>query len=565
MQSHKHLAASRWLLACLLIGCGSGDGHDGDSDASIDGNSMICSDGEQRCEGLALEVCTDGAFQVSETCEHTCHPAYGCVTCIPDSGGCDGDIATRCNSDGSGFVETICDPLQGLTCDLGACVGACSPEALGASYVGCDYYPTVVGNPVESLFDFAVAVANPGTGAATVTVEGGALGAPVTFTVAPDSVGVQVLPWHEGLKSIGNFQGILAVDGAYHLRSTLPVIVYQFNPLQYFISPGGFSYTSDASLLLPRNVWNLDYLVASYPAFQFDPVQPGLLAITAAEDDTAVTLTTTARTQGGNNAPVFVAGEPQTVTLNAGDVLELAAHGAVDLGDLTGSKVTSDKPVQVIGGHYCANVPSEVRYCDHLEESMFPVATLGAEYVVTAPSVPSIPNGKVEVVRIIATQPDTTLTYDPPQAGAATAIATAGGFVEIAGQAADYVVSANHPILVVQYMEGQDAGGNAGDPAMALAVPIAQYRTDYLFHAPTNYEVNYVNVTAPASAAVMLDGQPVEGFRPIGDSGFAVARVILPNGADGNHRISADEAFGITVYGYGQYTSYWYPGGLGAN
>ena len=24
-------------------------------------------------------------------------------------------------------------------------------------------------------------------------------------------------------------------------------------------------------------------------------------------------------------------------------------------------------------------------------------------------------------------------------------------------------------------------------------------------------------------------------------------------------------AFGITVYGYGQYTSYWYPGGLDLN
>ena len=33
-------------------------------------------------------------------------------------------------------------------------------------------------------------------------------------------------------------------------------------------------------------------------------------------------------------------------------------------------------------------------------------------------------------------------------------------------------------------------------------------------------------------------------------------------GNDGNHNIQGDMAFGITVYGYGQYTSYWYPGGL---
>ena len=30
----------------------------------------------------------------------------------------------------------------------------------------------------------------------------------------------------------------------------------------------------------------------------------------------------------------------------------------------------------------------------------------------------------------------------------------------------------------------------------------------------------------------------------------------------GNHEITGDQPFGITVYGYGAYTSYWYPGGL---
>ena len=32
--------------------------------------------------------------------------------------------------------------------------------------------------------------------------------------------------------------------------------------------------------------------------------------------------------------------------------------------------------------------------------------------------------------------------------------------------------------------------------------------------------------------------------------------------ADGNHDLLGDKAFGASVYGYGQYTSYWYPGGL---
>ena len=111
-------------------------------------------------------------------------------------------------------------------------------------------------------------------------------------------------------------------------------------------------------------------------------------------------------------------------------------------------------------------------------------------------------------------------------------------------------------------MQGQAAGGNSGDPAMALAVATEQYRSKYLIHAPTNYESNYVNITAKMGSTVNLDGAPVAGFVAIGGTGFGVARVKLNNNGDGNHLLDGDQPFGVSVYGYGQYTSYWYPGGL---
>lgn len=244
-------------------------------------------------------------------------------------------------------------------------------------------------------------------------------------------------------------------------------------------------------------------------------------------------------------------------------VIELATFA----GDFTGSLVDADKPVQVISGHFCANVPNGVGYCDHLEESMFPVDTLGTNYIINAPAVTTLPNGKVENIRIIATSPNTTLTYDPPQTGAPTTIAQAGDFIEIAGNAASFQIIADQKVIVAQYMSGQDAGGGTGDPAMTLAVPVEQFRTEYLFHAPTNYESNYVDVTAPVGATVMLDGAPLS-FTPIGTTGYGLARVYPlgpgPNN-DGNHHIQGNMPFGITVYGYGQYTSYWYPGGLDLN
>jgi hypothetical protein len=354
-----------------------------------------------------------------------------------------------------------------------------------------------------------------------------------------------------------------ATKGAYHLRSDAPVTVYQFSPLDYRLGAGTFSYTNDASLLLPTNVWRDRYLTAAWK-FGTSPLPPwpALLAITAARDNTMVTVTPKAPIAAGGGVPAMPAGVPSTVILNAGDAMQLGNTS----GDLTGSIVSADKPIQVIGGHVCTLVPDGVRYCDHLEESMFSFDALGKSYVLAPPAMPSLPDGKVRTVRVVAAEANTTLTFDPPQGGATT-LANVGDFVELSRNNQYFSVTSDQKILVAQYMSGQDAGGGGGDPAMALAVPVEQFRRAYLFHAPTNYESNYVDVVVKSGVTVMLDNQPIPAGRAVGADGWTVTRVQLTNGPadDGNHSISSDQPFGITVYGYGQYTSYWYAGGLDLN
>src|SRR5689334_5125014 len=50
----------------------------------------------------------------------------------------------------------------------------CEDADAEKSYIGCDYWPTVVANNVWDIFDFAVVVANGQTTDAEITVEGGA-------------------------------------------------------------------------------------------------------------------------------------------------------------------------------------------------------------------------------------------------------------------------------------------------------------------------------------------------------------------------------------------------------
>jgi hypothetical protein len=253
-----------------------------------------------------------------------------------------------------------------------------------------------------------------------------------------------------------------------------------------------------------------------------------------------------------------------SVVLNAGDVIEVVTDMPFDASDhdLTGTLVSADKPVQVIGGHQCTVIPDDKGYCDHLEESIFPSETLSTSYFIAAPLIPgggSVP--KVEMVRVVATQDGTTLSYDPPQKDAPTTITSAGQFIELANTNADFAITASQPVVVMQYMEGQQAGGNVGDPAMALAVGTEQFRQNYLFHAPTNYDSSFVSMICPVGATVTIDGAAASSFTPIGGTGFAVARQSISNAGDGNHTLASDKPCGLSVYGYGQYTSYWYPGG----
>lgn len=539
------------------------------------GEDSVCVAGTIECDGDTSQVCDgEGGYRDRKNCSKSgliCVAALGCAVCEPGATKCEDEIAWLCREDGSGWEFEVCDPIQGTACNpmAGVCSGPCGATALGDAYIGCDYFPTVTPNIVNSSFHFAVAVSNTSEDAATITITRGP-DTVETLEVAGRSVEVVELPWVPELKGAGAnlTASIQLAEGAYRLRTNRPVTVYQFNPLEYQIG-GTFSYTNDASLLLPVSAWTGKYWVlARHTWATSSNIYRGFYAVTARFDETTVRVT-----PGPSSGEVLLgvngidATGNGSVVLDSGDVLTVltAGSGGSEPQDVSGTLVEADKPVQVIGGHQCTNVPDNITACDHLEESMFPAETLATSYFVTAPLIPTGGNvPKVQMVRILATEADTTLTFDPPQAGAPTTLAEPGEWIELADNASDFAITSTKPILVAQYMEGQAAGGGSGDPDMALAVTQAQYRKEYLVHAPTNYEHSFTNIVAPNEATVIVDDTEVDTaqFQPIGDSGFSVIRLPLSNAGNGDHTISGSEPVGVSVYGYGQWTSYWYAGGL---
>ena len=172
-------------------------------------------------------------------------------------------IVLACGSKGSGFGDggpgdggfNTDGPNFGDTgnSDGAGQVASCTDAAAAKSYVGCDYWPTVTGNNVWSIFDYAVVVANASGQLANVTITG-PNGTNQTGSVPAGDLKKFFLPWVSSLKgpdadgdgtATPMTASVIAHGGAYHLVSSVPVIVYQFNALEY--KPAGGPQDKDWS------------------------------------------------------------------------------------------------------------------------------------------------------------------------------------------------------------------------------------------------------------------------------------------------------------------------------
>jgi hypothetical protein len=490
----------------------------------------------------------------------------------------------------------------------------CDQAAMLRSYVGCDFWPTVVANAVWSIFDYAVVVANAGTTPADVTITG-PMSVSATHTVAPNTLTKFYLPWVDTLKGPDSdtcgvplplAASVVAKGAAYHLTSSVPVTVYQFNALEYSAiggppgknwsscpgrqlcqeDPGNafmlgcFSFTNDSSLLLPSTAMTGHYRVTGFPGSNAVAGDAGswagmngYVAITGTVDGTnvKVQLPATAHVVAGDGIPDTPGGSVLSLTLGAGDVVELA--GAVGSSvDLSGALVAADQPVQVIAGTPCSTVPDGTPACDHLEQSVFPAETLGKRYFVTSPTGPHRTSVS-RVVRLYGNVDGTVLTYLPTMPAGCPATLDAGQVGDCGVVAGDFEVTGNYEFAVGTFQLGgtivdpvTSAGGGLGDPSESLVASVEQFRTKYVFLAPSDYSENFIDLVAPIDAVMALDGVPLlwAGATPIAD-GYGVLRMSLagihPNWL-GAHVLTASAPVGMQVIGYGMFTSYQYPGGL---
>ena len=557
----------------------------------------------RRCEGNTFEVCVDAGWQVVEQCPLFCS-LDGCTSC--EGEGCMPDACTQNATDKSyigceywsvdldNAIEVFGKPLEdqpGNECVLWpsskqllapvrvcydgswAVAGRCDTpnDSCPAGYACTDSPSAAIPLGVCALdgehAPFAIVVSNPQAYVVAVTIEN-ALAHSMTVPVPPGEV-KELFPQQLGFPD-QSVDGTSKAPRAYRITSTAPVVAYQFNPLHNVDV-----FSNDASLLIPSAGFGPRYIAVSHPTLtRRGSTTPGrdnyngYVSIVAWQDGTDIEVTPTANTvAGADGTPALVAGQPHTFTLDRFDVLNLEAVAGPDPfaqdglngGDLTGTLIRSpsSKTFGVFGGHEAVKISAPDSDCcaDHLEEMMFPTSTWGKQFAVARTMVRrDSPDG----IRVVAMAPNTQITFDPQPIGGPCPVLGPSQFCDVRILQPTRIDS-TQPITVAHFLLSTIQGQTGiGDPSLGIVPPVEQFRTNYKFLAPKNYDEQYVAIVARQGDDVRLDNVTVTGWTHFGNGLMTTSAPLEV----GTHTISCPLECGVEVYGWSQAVSYLFAGGL---
>lgn len=519
-----------------------GGGHPPPDDDADDSTGCICEPGEALgCASVeAREVCSDDCQHVDVV---ACVPGDQCeqgwcetVDCQPGDTICDDDGAVlTCDASGAAYTDPL--PCGGsLTCAAGMCLSACDAASQLHQSAGCSFFAMKMDN-FFAVGDDGIVVANPSPDQAAVIQlwrghGAGEVAQGDAIHLAPGQTQTVRL-----LAEELNARSAHAVDYAFRLSATAPVQAHLHSRLSA-------TATNDSSLLLPESQLGQEYIVASYPGTDNYAGHLSYFDVVAIADGTVVTWTAPVDSLAGDGVAAVPAGATGSVVLDRHDTLQVAAAFGQDL---TGAIVQSSAPVAVLGASACAGVPVNADTCDHIQEQMLPVSTWGTHYVAArAP----VRDDEQFHWRIVSGSDGVSVTTSPDELGGVVAL-DRGEWIELTTDD-NFVVDADGPVLVLQYLASHSDGAGMGDPAMLQLVPVEQFVEHYLVVADASYRDHYVQIVRHADGQdVTIDGLVVDGYTSVG--AYEIADVPV---AQGTHAIDSDAPFGLFEYGYNPYCSY---------
>ena len=352
-------------------------------------------------------------------------------------------------------------------------------------------------------------------------------------------------------------------DGIY-LKSTGPISVLVVNWQRFSI--GEYPAYPKQDLQIYEYVYytsSPDTTIVSYTQSE--------ILLVGTEDNTTVTITlagnvsvpTDIQTPDSSLETLYT-GQSKVITLNR---LQSFLFGSSGFADMTGTSIVSNKPLTVISGHECANVPSQKRYCEHVEEQIPPTVTWGKKHLLGSYS------GKNDFTYflIVSFKDYTTVKHNCGGSLTTLNFASAGSHKTISLDTdSNCYMESNEAILITQMMTGSGDISIIGDPAVSVIPSVDHFTNEVIFPSIKFYQnenYNYINILMETKDTIIMDGktlniswESISGFygETVGYS--AVVSVSL----DVYHMYSINGVpFHVLVYGYADYAGYSFSAGVG--
>jgi len=325
-----------------------------------------------------------------------------------------------------------------------------------------------------------------------------------------------------------------------------------------------YQYRSDATLVLPVQTTGKEYYCMAYE--QGGTSHRSQFMVVAKADSTRVKITPTVDLRSSSNGRLK-AGKSYYVMLHAGEVYQGRAYSGNKADDITGTHIevidtganAKCRTVSVFSGNSWTTLgcTGGFKSGDNLYEQMYPVNSWGQNFV-TVP----LRGVNSDNIRVMASRDNTNVLVYNNGSGATTFKLDSGEYDDLKNVNEPKYILASAPICVAQYSKTQSCAGGRSDPAMTIINPIQQTLSDITLYSSKFEDIDdhYINIVIPTQAAssFRLDGKSVTFTRLTIAPNYSYAREKV---AQGNHRLTANQGFLATAYGFGRYESYGYAAG----
>ena len=210
--------------------------------------------------------------------------------------------------------------------------------------------------------------------------------------------------------------------------------------------------------------------------------------------------------QSNSTLVQVAAGATHNVTLNS-----LQTLGFSSLFDLTGTKIVSDKPLTVITGHQCAQVPSTTGFCEPIYIHIPPTFNWGQLFLL-APLGGRTAN---QYYKLVTSEDSIRITHRCGMGvGETQLIPLVGTDRSLSFTSNSYCyLTSSSPIFVVQMAPGNNAD-NVGDTALAIVAPMSRHvRNTTFLNLLSDFPASFITVTVQAThfnaSWIHLDGSPL--------------------------------------------------------